>query len=365
MKLRRLFINFIVLTSLTVLTQQTFAFSQIYIFGDSLSDIGVQNNNVGSNAGQVPIGKDPTWTTTTGHIWPYYLAQDLGLSTPTPNNSDFDRSAGKNTFVTGLLDGNDYAAGGATTNGPGFEASKDYSPPSLLTQVSYYLNYSAPSGHADPDALYIIWAGANNMFSLLTKDAAASPQQQLQDLINCTQAAAKDILTAVTLLKRAGATHILYLNLPNLGITPLFSSLDPTQALQATQASVVFQLALQQYLTTQNLMTVDAFTLMTDLVNSVNNECTQDQQEAGECGYEYNDGLASYPLGNVISIACNDATSPLTKAIYCQSYVSNSESYMFADLVHPTGTIHHIIADKICLALRANGFTCNLPPPSN
>lgn len=100
------------------------SFTEIYAFGDSLSDVG--NAGIFSN----------------GPVWIQQLAPDLGLSV-SPSN----------------LGGNVYAVGGATTSGV------------LSTQVPDYLGDAG--GVADPGALYVIMAGGNDAFSAVSPATAA------------------------------------------------------------------------------------------------------------------------------------------------------------------------------------------------
>jgi outer membrane lipase/esterase len=126
-----------------VLAQQS-PFSQTVFFGDSLSDSGhfrpVLIQLVGPNGAL--IGR---FTTNPGLVWSEYLANAYGT------NADSDNQGGTNYAVGGALVGTNTAGG----LGP---------IPSLKSQVTAYL--AANGGKADPNALYSVWGGANDMFSI-------------------------------------------------------------------------------------------------------------------------------------------------------------------------------------------------------
>lgn len=195
------------------------SYSGLVVFGDSLSDSG-NNALVLSNGGTLPlpgvvIGNDAvysripaaTGTYTNGPVWTQYLAQSLGL-----------------TLVPSVAGGNNYAFAGAQTRIDG-----DDLPPvpgfpfSMRTQLGMYLTH--PATVVDPNALYILAGGGNNVRVLL--DAAAlDPNFDLAgQALSTAQNYADDIAGFVTTLKAAGAQHVLVLNTPNLGLTPLANAL--------------------------------------------------------------------------------------------------------------------------------------------
>ena len=101
------------------------------------------------------------FTTNPGLVWAEWLADYYGTDASPNGNGQ---------------SGDNYAAGGATVAtdrlGPPFGLT-----PSLATQASAYL--SANGGRADPDALYTVWGGANDLFAI-----AANPAQAQQIIVN-------------------------------------------------------------------------------------------------------------------------------------------------------------------------------------
>ena len=170
-------------------------YTQLIVFGDSLSDTG--NLDQGGLIGQLIAAfanVGPTGTFSNGPVWHDYLADGLGLPRAQPS----------------LEGGDNYAFGGAETDRGG--AIEGFWADLLLgqqtgieEQVEIFIDSLSPEG-ADPDALYILWGGGNDMRGE-TDPAGAAP--------------AVDHLAAhVRSLVAVGARTLLVPNLPNLGRTP-------------------------------------------------------------------------------------------------------------------------------------------------
>jgi len=110
-------------------------FSQVVVFGDSLSDAGNVSLSQGSTT---PL----RFTTNPGKTAEELIAAGLG-----------------DPIQASLLGGTDYAFGGAGV-------VQGVAPvPTLPQQFQMYL--AANGGHADANALYQVWGGANDIFYLL------------------------------------------------------------------------------------------------------------------------------------------------------------------------------------------------------
>ena len=167
-------------------------YSEIVVFGDSLSDNG---NYVLVNDQPMP-DPDLYWEGrfSNGPVWVEYL-------------TDPDH------FDTNLTD---RALGGAQTGG--------LTPPGLVEQVRGHILAAGPPLSATN--LYVIWIGGNDF---LNGDGDS-------------QVAVDNMNTAVTELYDNGAKSILILNLPDLGAIP--DTLGSTEAPLATTFSVNFNTAL-------------------------------------------------------------------------------------------------------------------------
>jgi len=147
------------------------AYSDMFVFGDSLSDAGNLNSFLG-----LPIAPYVDGYLSNGPVWVQTLATRLGLPDTTPS----------------FLGGNNYAWAGARTGGAGF-------PDALTAQRDTYLTDSG--GSANADALYVIWGGGNNV-----RAGDSTGPTDISDIISS--------------LALAGATDFLVPNLPDIGLTP-------------------------------------------------------------------------------------------------------------------------------------------------
>lgn len=151
-------------------TRQFEPLKRIYIFGDSLSDIGTVFRATGGVYPPNPIYFQGRYSN--GRVWVEYLAEHLHLSSSQTNN---------------------FACSGATTGSEGNTLV-----PSLLTQVQ---SFTQADQHTRSNALYVLWAGANDY---------------LQGVSNAT-VPVENITKAISALANVGAKNILVANLPDLG----------------------------------------------------------------------------------------------------------------------------------------------------
>ena len=176
--------GFFLLSFLLPLKAMATNFSQLYVFGDSLSDTG---NVFTASRGRVPASPYFDGRFSNGLIWVDYLAQDLGLN-PSPNTN--------------------FAFGGATTG-----TNNTISPllPGLQQQIN---GFTQANPTADPNGLYVVWAGANDYLG----GGVINPTIPITNISN-----------AITSLAGIGAQNILVLNLGDLGSLP-GTRTDPQQS---------------------------------------------------------------------------------------------------------------------------------------
>ncbi len=171
------------------------SFSQLYVFGDSLSDVG---NVLRDTGGLVPPPVIPAANGSlsigyangrfsNGAIWVDYLAKDLGLGVDTKN---------------------DFAYGGATTGRDnGLNPLLGTNLPGLQQQIT---TFQSQNPVPDQKALYVLWAGANDYLN-----------PNLTDPQGTVGSAIANLSTAITQLAGSGAKNFLIANLPDLGKLPL------------------------------------------------------------------------------------------------------------------------------------------------
>ena len=183
----------VLILSMVVMTKfldKSHSLTEVYIFGDSLSDTGMVFRATG---GIYP--PNPTYfhgRYSNGPVWIEYLSERLHLSTKQINN---------------------FAYGGATTGSIG----NSYVP-SLLQQVQ---SFTQRHQKANSDALYVFWAGANDY---------------LQGVSSAT-VPVKNIMSAINLLTDIGSQKFLVANLPDLGQLPAMKAATNSMSLNAlTQA---------------------------------------------------------------------------------------------------------------------------------
>ena len=168
-------------------------FKQIFAFGDSLTD-----------AGNIP----PISPISNGPVWVDYLAEDLGLA-PLPSLSQV--SSGSQLPTNGI----NFAFAGATTGMENTLALTFPDDPTLagLPGLQQEIDILFPpfTQIANPDALYIVWAAANDY---LPTDSSFIPRKE-------TDIPTTNIFQAVNSLVQEGAENILLVNLPNLAQLPL------------------------------------------------------------------------------------------------------------------------------------------------
>lgn len=226
-------------------------YSQLYVFGDSLSDSGNNALLIGTAPGQVITGDAyyarvpfASGTYSNGPVWTQYLAQSLGLA-----------------LTPSLAGGNNYAFGGAETgiNGSDVPGIAGF-PFSMRTQLGMYLGNSG--GVADPQALYIVSGGGNNIRSAL--EAVVAGADPTATFASTLQGYVADMLAIVGGLQAAGAQHVLVMNTPNFGLTPLARAMGITAA--ASQLSYAMDQALAAQLAGSGVMSFDLYGFLSQTV---------------------------------------------------------------------------------------------------
>lgn len=222
MSIRR--ISFVCLTLVLFLAFQppvasasTPTFSAIYVFGDSYCDVG--NISILTNGQRPPVPPYFNGRFSDGPLWVDHIAGARNLP-----------------MVAALAGGNDYAFAGAHASGPVQTPAGTL--PGVPQQVGYYLQ--AHGGKADPNALYILEGGGNDIV-----DAAGvgSPQQLGFQI-------ALGIASAELLLRQAGAKNFLIPDLFDVGILPIA---QPFAAF-AHQATVAANKSLNDLLFVEQLL---------------------------------------------------------------------------------------------------------------
>ncbi len=273
-------------------------FDEICIFGDSLSDPGnvfEVTHHVSTRPyalipdAPYPIGR---LTFSNGPTWIQQLAASLGLRN---SAKPALRSAGR--FCN-------YAFGGARARPVG--------PFSVTEQVGSFL--ADRSGDVANEKLYVVFIGGNDL-----RDALGDPANALSIL----QAAVTAIVDNIMMLAGPPAvgSRFLVLNAPNLGLVPAVRLQGPAAQAGATFLSSQFNAALAGALDQLRLLfpqihidTVDVFAVLTATVTSPPEGVT-----------------------NVID-PC------ITPGVRRKAVCAGPDGYVVWDGIHPTETLHGILA---------------------
>ncbi len=185
-------------------------YDAIYVFGDSYCDVG----NIFAATGGTTPPSPPYFSGrfSNGPIWVEHVAGAWGLP-----------------MKASLLGGTDYAVGGAYVTSA--QVTPQGTIPSVPQQVEEYLGQHG--GHADPNALYIIEGGGNDILGA----SSGSPEELGYQI-------ALGISASELLLRRAGAHNFLVPDLLDIGQLPAAKA----NASFASAASVATNKALGQFL---------------------------------------------------------------------------------------------------------------------
>jgi phospholipase/lecithinase/hemolysin len=218
-----------------------------------------------------------------GRVWVEYLADYLKLPSDRVTN---------------------FAYGGATTG-----SSLHNLVPGLVTQVQ---SFTQAHQRTSPDALYVLWAGANDY--LQGTSSATIPVEN----VNC----------AIAALAGVGAKNILVANLPDLGQLPATrtgaNSASLTALTQAHNQGLRRKLkVLSQQYSDKKIATLDANTLYRSIITNP----------------------AAFGFTNVTS-GCVSGSGTC----------GNQAQFLFWDSIHPTTAAHRILGEAAFVAIQDKGM---------
>ena len=293
-------------------------FSDVVVFGDSLSDSG----NFGSLQ---PLPPGSSFTTNPDPVWSEIVAEIFGAS-------------GENSLVGGP----NYAFAGACMN-PDTPCDFD-AVPTVTEQIEQYFLKS--DGRADPNALYVIWGGVNDVADslgyFLKNDPNNLPMAQRLTPQEATLAAASVNVAQIRRLQGAGARHVVVYNLPDISKSPYAVNLGQVAQGALTQLGTAYNERLYAGIreSEEGIVPINMFAFFNEIVE--NHETYGFTDATGTaCGEP--------DAGRAISLGCGPegSGSPVT-------YESGANrQYLFADRNHPSGATHEMIASVVTSTLAA------------
>lgn len=277
-------------------------FSNVIVFGDSLSDGG---NIALASGSPVPM----RFTTNPGTTTAENVATGLGF-----------------TLAPSVAGGTDFAWGGA-----GF-VNNVAAVPTIPQQLQMYLGTTG--GKADGNALYQVWGGANDIFYL--SGALTDPNA----IASGTIIAAQTELGLLGGLQAAGAKYVVVYNLPDLGKTPSAAAGGATVQAGASQLAVVYNGVLNSGLAQLsnnglNIIPVNTFALLDEVIANP----------------------SAYGFSNVTTPACTGGSSiqcgPQGSGAPVTYAPGTDQTYLFADGVHPTTAAHTMLSQYVLSVIHA------------
>ncbi len=286
-------------------------FTDLFVFGDSLSDQGNVHLFTG---GLVP----PIEYTDGTHY---------GRFTNGLNYIDgLAASLGLNSLSSSAPGGvHNYAFGGARTDSQSVGGFPVPGALSILAQKDRFIS-DLVGGSADPNALFVVWAGANNLIDIV-ETAAGDPSY------NPATALAKavaDVGTIVDDLALKGARNILVPNLPDFGVLPLVTDFGPQVSTDASKLTIAFNDSLgsvlngvQGLFSDLNLVRFDTFALFNAVL-----------ADPAAFGFSNTTAGCYSKFGEPGGATC-----------------ANPDEYVSWDGFHPTSAIHSLLASRMASAV--------------
>jgi outer membrane lipase/esterase len=290
-------------------------FSGVVAFGDSLSDAGYYRPflaSIGIPAATVAtLGR---FTTNPGPIWSENVSRFYGVN-PGPSNAG----------------GTIYAQGGANVATPSALTPPGAAQRPVSTQITEYL--TANGGAANPNALYTVWVGANDIFNNLgLYQAGAITAAQLQTNV---LAAATAEVGQIARLRAAGARYVAVFDIPDIGTTPQFAAAGAATAGAVTALAAGYNTTLWTTLQGAGIQVIPV--------------------SAAAVLAEIRANYAAYGFTNITSPACGPyppySSGPFPSSQFCgpAQLVSPTApaTYIYADGVHPTTAASGIVGDLL------------------
>ena len=323
-------------------------YSSAVLFGDSLSDTGnVLSLTTAFGATPFPNYSGAPGRFSNGPVWVEAFAASIGVpSLATPANLLFNGAA---VVPTGAPGGTNYAYGGARTGLGGSAGSTTGLLGQLINWNGGFFGGGGLTRAADPNALYIIAAGANDLRDARSANPGATPDDAAARQA-AASTAAQNIVDIAALLAQAGARNFLVANVPDLGRTPEAMSAGVVAA--STDATLRFNTALD--------FALDAFDMAFLGLTGID----LDIRLFDLAGVS--DDVYAQPGAYGITDVTTPCINPVAPGFYfvpgSNDADGNCATSTFSDDLHPSARLHQVFADAAVAAVAL--VTTPVPVPT-
>lgn len=288
-------------------------YSSVIAFGDSLSDNGNYYRLIDRLTPLVPgdgLPPPPYFIGrfSNGPVMVERLAQELGV--PLQDHAVAGAKTGPDLTPANQGGPRDHADPRAVGNG-------------VVAQVQRVVKHQ---WFLDRDALYVVWAGPNDLFAISDLTDSKLVQATVSNAV-------RNLSRAIRMLARHGARHILVPGLPDLGLTPLLAS----ESKDATALSFAFNTALSAAL---------------DRIESESRGVDIKRFDVAGLLGELHDRPGDYGFANATDQCILDATYA---CLLTSFNAGPAAGYLFWDDVHPTAAAHAFMAQRVRAAVLATG----------
>jgi phospholipase/lecithinase/hemolysin len=348
---------------------------QVVSFGDSLSDVGTYSPVIAANFG------GGRFTTNPGEIWTQKVAEYYG-GTLTPA---YVGGFGVALKANGGLG---YAQGGSDVSNP---IGNGYAPNNqaattwpVAQQVAQYLT---DHGSFNSNQLVLVNGGANDILQNLTA-MLTSIATQTATLTDPTQAplvvqsvaatqltpVATALVTQIATILSKGATHVVLMDVPDIGKTPLASQIATQlgnaqvpaviSGIVATYNGIVLK-ALATAGLSSKVIVVTTANWLTPLLanpaaqgfsNATATACNLTQMATNATAY----ATANPAVLTGTGLTAAQYGTQFASSLFCSpqtlTVAGADQSYVFADLIHPTTHAHAAFATYVQQQIAATGL---------
>ena len=364
---------------------------QVVSFGDSLSDVGTYSPNI------LPGFGGGRFTTNPGEIWVQKVAEYYGGSiTPA-----YEGGFGLPLTATG---GMGYAQGGAdvsAANPQGEGWAPNNAAATTVPVETQVNNYLASYGSFNANQLVLINGGANDIFQfsttanlgalgaamttdyptfLASKGLTDTPANQVLFIAGYLQTHSTQVATSAAALAAqvqkivsSGATHVVLMTIPDIGQTPEGQKANvssPGAAALLSGVTAAYNGTVEQLIApliqSGKVIVADAFTWLdtvalpnyqaegfvvsnTDTACNLQSMVTNATLYAQQHPQVLQGGMTAAEYGSLFqsSLFCSPQTYTVANA---------DQTYMFADLVHPSTHTHALFAQFVEQTIAKTGL---------